>query len=125
MNTNTQSKPIGNLTAKFLACVAILICLAVGAVGLVLPIIPGLLFLAIAAIIIARHSASFDRWLRRSPTFNGYLDSADRIHGLNFMAKVRYGSLLCLKMLIDGVAFVIAGAARLMSFSAAKYRQYR
>jgi uncharacterized membrane protein YbaN (DUF454 family) len=122
---NSEANPIGNLTAKLLACLAILICLAVGAVGLVLPIIPGLLFLAIAAIIVARHSASFDRWLRRSPAFAGYLDSADRIHGLTFMAKVQYGSLLCLKMLIDGVAFVIAGVARLMSFSAAKYRQYR
>ena len=63
--------------AKLFAGIFIVICLAVGVVGLILPIIPGLLFLAIAAMIAARHSPSLDRWLRKNRVIGSYLDSGE------------------------------------------------
>jgi uncharacterized membrane protein YbaN (DUF454 family) len=100
-------------TAKLIACLLVLIFLAVGAVGLILPIIPGLLFLAIAAVVAAKHSSSIDRLLRRSPALAGYLDSADGFVDLTFWRKVQFGCLLCLKMSIDGIAFVVSVVTKL------------
>ena len=69
------SKPITGLTAKLVACALIVVCLAVGAVGLILPVVPGLLFLGIAAIVAAKHSTTIDRLLRRNRTIGGYIDT--------------------------------------------------
>ena len=72
-----KSSRLNSLLAKLLTLMFVLICLAVGVVGLILPIIPGLLFLAIAAMIAARHSPSLDRWLRKNRLLRGYLDSGE------------------------------------------------
>jgi uncharacterized membrane protein YbaN (DUF454 family) len=109
----TQANPIDSATAKLIAIVLVLAFLAVGLAGLLLPIIPGLLFLAIAAVIAAKHLPALERALRRNATLGGYLDTADGFVGLPFWKKVQLGALLCLKMLIDGVAFVVVAAARL------------
>jgi len=60
-----------NVTAKLIACAVIVACLALGVLGLLLPILPGLLFLAVAAMIAARLSPAFASTLRRSPTLAG------------------------------------------------------
>jgi uncharacterized membrane protein YbaN (DUF454 family) len=117
-----ETKPIGSLTAKIIAGALILVCLAVGAIGLLIPIVPGLLFLAIAAIVAAKHSATIDRLLRRNRTMSRYLDSADGFVKLSLARKLQFGALLCLKMLIDGTAFVVTQLARLLSFAVTKYR---
>ena len=72
-----KSSRLNSLLAKLLTLMFVLICLAVGVVGLILPIIPGLLFLAIAAMIAARHSPSLDRWLWKNRLLRGYLDSGE------------------------------------------------
>ena len=69
-----STNPIDNATAKLIACVVILVCLAVGLAGLILPIIPGLLFLGLAALIAARHSPALERLFRSNATLSGYLD---------------------------------------------------
>lgn len=115
----------GDVTAKLIACVLVIGFLVIGAVGLILPIIPGLLFLAIAAIVAARHLPSLDRMLRRNRTMGGYLDSADRFSDLELSQKIRYGCLLCLKMLIDGVAFAVSAAMKLVRFAVTADRSRR
>lgn len=122
---NVEPKLIGNLTAKFIAFLFILVCLAVGAVGLILPIIPGLLFLAIAAIVAAKHSSSLDRWLRKNHTISGYLDSADGFLELSWRRKIQFGVLLSLKMLIDGTAYLVTLATKLFNLAVLKYQYYR
>jgi len=112
---SSQANPIDNVTAKVIACLFILICLAIGAVGLILPIIPGLLFLAIAAIVAAKHSPALERVLRRNRTMSGYLDSTDGFLALTLPKKIQFGALLCLKMLIDAVAYVVSLVAKLVS----------
>ena len=119
---STTATSTGNLTAKVVACLLVAVFLAIGAMGLILPIIPGLLFLAIAAIVAAKHSSTVDRLLRRNRTMSGYLDSADRFSSLSFPQKIQFGCLLCLKMLIDGVAFVVAAVMKLVRFAVTQYR---
>jgi uncharacterized membrane protein YbaN (DUF454 family) len=109
-----SANPIDNATAKLIACVVILVCLAVGLAGLILPIIPGLLFLGLAALIAARHSPALERLLRSNATISGYLDSTDGFLDLPLAKKVQLGLLLCVKMLIDTIAFVVTFVAKLV-----------
>jgi len=121
----TKANFFENLSAKLIACLFILICLAVGVVGLILPIIPGLLFLAIAAIIVARYFPLMECWLRKSPTMGRYLDTTDGFLDLTFLGKVRFGSLLCVKILIDGIVFTISLTRKLVNLAADNYPHYR
>jgi uncharacterized membrane protein YbaN (DUF454 family) len=121
----TQTGWIGSLTTKLVACLLIVLCFAVGAVGLLLPIIPGLLFVAIALMIIAHYFPSVGRRLRRSRTIGSYLDSADGFRKLSFTRKLQYGCLLCLRLFIDTIAFCVYGVSKLLSFAVVKYQSYR
>ena len=71
-------------------CIALIACfVVVGLIGLVLPIIPGLIFLFIAAILLARISSRFDSILKRNSTVQGWMKHADTINGLTFSQRVR------------------------------------
>jgi len=120
-----KSSRLNSLLAKLLAIIFVLICLAVGVVGLILPIIPGLLFLAIAAMIAARHSPSLDRWLRRNRLLRGYLDSGEGFLNLGWPGKIQFVVWLCLKIFIDTIVFIFALIANLLTFSVKKCQSYR
>jgi uncharacterized membrane protein YbaN (DUF454 family) len=110
----SQTPLFENPTAKIIAVAVIIACLLLGAVGLLLPIIPGLLFLLVAAVVAAKLSPSFERTLRQSPTIAGYLDRTAGFAELPIGQKIQVVCLLCLKMLIDAVAVVVAAVMRLM-----------
>ena len=121
----SEHNSIGRLTSKLIAAFFIVLCFAVGAVGLVLPIIPGLLFVAIALMIVARHFPSIDRQLRRSKTIRSYLNSADGFSGLSFASKVQFGCLLCLRLFIDAVALIVLAVGKVLGLAATTYQSYR
>jgi len=50
----------------------------IGAVGVVLPLLPTTPFLLIAAFAFARSSARLDRWLRGHPSFGSLIENWDR-----------------------------------------------
>jgi len=116
---------LNGLMAKLFAGIFIVICLAVGVVGLILPIIPGLLFLAIAAMIAARHSPSLDRWLRKSRTIESYLNSGEGFLNLRWYRKIQFVLWLCLKIFIDTIVLIFALIANLLTFSVKQYHSYR
>jgi uncharacterized membrane protein YbaN (DUF454 family) len=118
-----EAAAVDDVTTKIIAGLIILLCLAVGLLGLILPIIPGLLFLAIAAVIAAKYSPELERLLRQNRTMSGYMDSADGFVDLNLAKKAQLAGLLCLKMLIDGVAFAVSAVTKLVKFAATKYRE--
>jgi uncharacterized membrane protein YbaN (DUF454 family) len=123
-NTGNKNK-LNSLLAKLFAGIFIVICLAVGIVGLILPIIPGLLFLAIAAMIAARHSPSLDRWLRKNRVIGSYLDSGEGFLTLSWYRKIQFLLWLCLKIFIDTIVLIFALMANLLTFSVKQYRSYR
>ena len=116
---------IGTATSRLIALLLIVVCFAVGAVGLILPIIPGLLFVAIALMLVARFFPTIDRQLRKSKTLGSYLDSAEGFGGLSWPRKLQYGALLCLRLFVDAVAFCVYLASRLLGFAVVKYQSYR
>lgn len=102
---------MNGLLAKILALTLVAACVVLGAVGLLLPIVPGLLFLAVGAVIAARQFPSLDARLRTHPTLGTHLRVADRLRYVGFGEKVRVAGWLCARMLLDG--FVLARAAAL------------
>jgi hypothetical protein len=104
---------VGGPSRKVIACVLVLACVALGVVGLVLPIIPGLLFLAIAAFIAARHFPRVDARLRRHRAIVKHLNHADRFRHLSIPRKMRLAGWLSVKMLLDSVALVGSFVAKL------------
>ena len=111
----TNDTPVfDNLTTKLIACAVIVACLLLGLAGLILPLIPGLLFIAIALFVAAKLSPRFATVVRENDTLRGYLDQADRIAGVPLAQKVQVVGLLFLKMLIDGVALLVAGVMKLV-----------
>jgi uncharacterized membrane protein YbaN (DUF454 family) len=110
----TETGPFENMSTKLIACVVIVALLLLGAAGLILPLIPGLLFLTLAAVVAAKMSPSFERTLRQSPTLSGYLDRTAGFMDLSPGDKVRVAVLLCVKMMIDGVAWLVAGVSKLV-----------
>jgi uncharacterized membrane protein YbaN (DUF454 family) len=110
----TEPRTLDHVTAKLVACAVIVACLALGAIGLLLPIIPGLLFLAVAAAVAAKLSPAFESTLRRNATLAGYLDRTDGFLELPLGKKIRVAALLCVKMTIDGVALLVSLVMRLV-----------
>jgi uncharacterized membrane protein YbaN (DUF454 family) len=110
----SETRTLDNVTTKLVACAVIVACIALGAIGLLLPLIPGLLFLAIAAAVAAKLSPAFGNTLRRNATIAGYLDRTDGFVGLPLGKKLQVAGLLCVKMLIDGVALLITGVMKLV-----------
>jgi uncharacterized membrane protein YbaN (DUF454 family) len=107
-----KAKTPSSLAAKIIACALVVACLAIGIVGLVLPIIPGLLFLAIAAVVLARHFPWLESRLRRHRVFGKHLDRSDAFLGLGVAARVKVAALLCLKVVLDTLATITAFARR-------------
>jgi uncharacterized membrane protein YbaN (DUF454 family) len=93
----------------------VLACVVIGVAGLVLPVIPGLLFLAIAAYIAARQFPSFDARLRSHRAIARHMGNADRFGRLSLGAKVQVAGWLCLKAIAEGFASLKSLVAKLGS----------
>ncbi|HEX6998614.1 MAG TPA: DUF454 family protein [Gammaproteobacteria bacterium] len=100
------------VSGKLLALLLVPVFVAVGLAGLVLPIIPGLLFLGIAAYVAARHFPALDARLRRHRALGRHLSVADRLRHASLSAKVRVAGWLCVKMLLDGLGLVASLVAK-------------
>jgi uncharacterized membrane protein YbaN (DUF454 family) len=109
-----RTRPRGGFAAKVAAAVVVLACLIVGAVGLVLPIIPGLVFLGLAALIAARWSPGLERAMRRNRTLGGYLDKTAGFERLSLLRQLELGAWLTVKAVFDSVAWALAAGARLL-----------
>lgn len=68
----------GELSAKLIALAFVVVFVVLGIIGLVLPIIPGLLFLIVAAWLVGRHFPGFSRRLRGNRTLASIVRTAKR-----------------------------------------------
>ena len=104
MNTKANFAP--TLSAKLIAVLVAVALVMLGVLGLVLPFIPGLLLLLIAAVLVARHFPSIDGWLRKNRAFGRHMEWADTFYDLPLLEKVQLGSWVCLKIVLDSLALV-------------------
>ncbi|MCP5144890.1 MAG: DUF454 family protein [Gammaproteobacteria bacterium] len=91
----------GQVSSQMLIFIAIIACLALGLIGLLLPIIPGLLFLGIAAVLLAPYVPALGDWMRRSPVMRRYMDDAEKLASLPAIDRIKAGLWLSLRMLVD------------------------
>jgi uncharacterized membrane protein YbaN (DUF454 family) len=106
MNVKSMKRNAGHLSLRLLFWLAVAACLILGVVGLILPIIPGLLFLAIAALMLAPHIPALNDWLRRSPLMSRYVEDVEGLRSLQTGDQLKLGALLSLRMFIDGLKFL-------------------
>jgi uncharacterized membrane protein YbaN (DUF454 family) len=104
-----------SVMTKLIAAGVIVVCLLIGVAGLILPLIPGLLFLGLAAVVAAKLSPRFAQLLRQNETLRGYLDRTEGFGSLELGEKLKLSALLLAKALIDGVALLVAAVLRLMN----------
>lgn len=86
---------------KLLAAVLVLALVAVGMIGIVLPIIPGLALLALAGLVVARHVPSIDARLRNHRSFGRHMHSVDRFFDLGLRDQLCVAGLVTLKGTLD------------------------
>jgi uncharacterized membrane protein YbaN (DUF454 family) len=67
-----------NVSARFIWLLTGLAALAIGAVGVVLPLLPTTPFLLVAAFAFARSSERMNRWLREHRVFGSLIDNWHR-----------------------------------------------
>lgn len=103
------------LPARLLAGLVVLACLALGIIGLILPIIPGVLFLAIAVLVGARYFPWVAARLKEHGRVGSLLDRSERALDLPLGAQLRLAGLVCLKGVLDGLRFVGGAAAKLLA----------
>lgn len=115
---SSESDPFANLPVKLVAAVVVAVFLVVGIAGLVLPLVPGLVLLAIAAVVAAKHWPEFDRMLRRNATASRYLDEANGLAELPLGKKAQLACLLFIKALIDAVTVLISTVTKLVRTAA-------
>jgi uncharacterized membrane protein YbaN (DUF454 family) len=112
MQTDTHA--FDSVSTKLIAAGVIAVCLLLGLAGLILPLLPGLLFLGVAAVVAAKLSPRFAATLRQSDTLRGYIDRTEGFGALPLEQKVKLAVLLVAKALLDGVALLVGGIMRLL-----------
>lgn len=112
MSSDTPS--LESLPVKLIASVVVAACLILGLAGLVLPFLPGVVFLVVAAVVAARYWPGLDQTLRRNATAARYLDEANGLAQLPLDRKLQLACLLFVRALIEGVSVLMVAVTRLV-----------
>lgn len=103
----------GSFAGKLGASVLVAVCAVLGLVGLILPVIPGLLLLGVAAVVAARHFPWVGTRLRSHRTLGKHFRRADQLDGLTLAQKARLFGWYSLKMIGEGLTAIATVVARL------------
>jgi len=105
-------------TAKKLVYIVIaILMLVIGLVGIVIPVIPGILFLAGALFYFGKVSPGVRSWSDEHPVLGKVNKRIDRMGELRIMDRIKLGAL----MSIGAISATISGA---LKFSTRKIRAY-
>ena len=87
------------------------VCVALGVLGIPLPLLPTTPFLLLAAFFFARGSQRWHRWLMTNPTLSPYILAFRDKRGLTRAQKRRIALLISLTLLITGAFAPLYGKA--------------
>ena len=116
---------VGKVSMKFVIAAVVLTCIMLGVIGLILPIVPGLLFLVVAAVLVTRYFPAIDGWLRRNGTMARHLNDADRLGRLDLWDQIRVGGLICARIVLEVFEAVGWVAGRLLGIAGDALRRSR
>jgi uncharacterized membrane protein YbaN (DUF454 family) len=89
MNIRNPSPREKSLAYKAVLIAAIAVCLVLGVIGLILPIIPGLLFLALAVMLASKLSTRIARWAGKLSLVKGWAKHSHAVKGLSPAQRLR------------------------------------
>lgn len=89
--------------------------LLLGLIGLVIPVIPGLLFLFVAVYLLGKVSTRVKRWSDGNATLAGVHRQFDRMGQVSVLDRVRVGSLMLLGAVVGLVDKAADGLAKVVS----------
>lgn len=89
------------LIKRSLLTVAAAAAVFIGVLGLIIPVIPGILFLALAALLLASVSRRFRAHLHASPRARPYLIRWEATAGLPVLTRTRAAALLLYASIAD------------------------
>ena len=93
---------------KALLMAAGFVCLGIGAVGTVLPVLPGVPLLLVSAFCFAKASDRMHAWFARTKLYQDHVATYMRRGGLTRKTKLRIAGLVTVIMLLSG-AFALRG----------------
>lgn len=98
------------LIVKAFSLILIAACLILGVIGVLLPVIPGVLFFFIAALLCTRVSSRAFHYAHRNAWYRRQLDSWHRSNQLPVFSRVKLATLVAIRSVVD----VIIGAGKIL-----------
>ncbi len=92
--------------SKTLYSIAGTICLALGIIGIILPILPTTPFLLLSAACYSRSSEKFYNWLLNNRIFGSYIRNYREGMGMSVKSKIFSISMLCITIIISILFFI-------------------
>lgn len=92
--------------ARALSLLLIAACLLMGVIGVLLPVIPGVLFFFLAVLLCTRVSSRAHRLAHENPWYRRQLDNWHRSQQLPLLPRVKLAVLVAIRSLVD---LLIAG----------------
>ncbi|MCB1645568.1 MAG: DUF454 family protein [Pseudomonadales bacterium] len=91
--------------------------LMVGLIGILIPVIPGLIFLGLALLMLGKVSRRVRVWTESKPMLKKLARQLDRMAAVDFPTRLKASGLLMLQSLMSAAAVVVttgSGALRLL-----------
>ena len=89
-----------------------LVCIMIGLAGLILPIIPGFLFLLGAVYCLSKVSRRFKYWAEQQPTLQQLQTKLSRLNTVDALSRVKVISLMGVEMMVQFCVQVVAVVKR-------------
>ena len=99
-NSETDKLPF---PVKAVALVIVALFVVIGVIGLVLPVIPGIVFLGLAALLLAKVSSRFAFFLDQQPLWHRLRRQWRSLRLMSLTQRIKLMGLYCLRGLIDGL----------------------
>ena len=107
----TEPIPFGT---KVIGAVFVVLFLIVGIIGVILPIIPGLLFLFLALYVLTRISRRAAAMAHRQPWFSRYAKKLDSANHLPVLTRIKLAGLVIAAATVSGMQLVVSQVCSLV-----------
>ena len=100
-----QSNKSLSMHHKVIYLVIAVVCIMIGIVGLIIPIIPGVLFLVAAIFLMGKVSTRVKQWSDQQPLIQKI---QNRLQGASALNQMKVVALMSLESLVSGLAAVFS-----------------
>lgn len=110
-----QSNKSLSVHHKLVYLVIAVVCIMIGIVGLIIPVIPGILFLVAAIFLMGKVSTRVKRWSDQQPMIQKIQNRLHRVQGASVLNQMKVVALMSLESLVSGLEAVFSRVKSLTS----------